>query len=202
MESLSEILEPYKDYVAKAAQLLTLVQIASPIPVFYGMSKTKSTNGMPSLMFLLITVFTALGTRFSVLINDDASFNSNAIGLALSVVYVTIFYYYIPAAEKSAEYKKLFATIAFIVGVLVYSEYEDPEKIEHRFGLIFTALFLGFMILPIMDTMRAFKEKSTKHMPFPMIITGFFVGLSWFLHGIIIQSGFVIVIKFDKFSLN
>ena len=56
MESLSEILEPYKDYVAKAAQLLTLVQIASPIPVFYGMSKTKSTNGMPSMMFLLITV--------------------------------------------------------------------------------------------------------------------------------------------------
>lgn len=56
MEVWSEILEPYKDYVAKSAQLLTFVQLASPIPVFYGMSKTKSTNGMPTMMFLLILV--------------------------------------------------------------------------------------------------------------------------------------------------
>lgn len=134
------------------------------------------------------------------------------VGLALSVVYVSVYFYYVSPAEKGAEYRKLFGVIAFITIIMLYSkvsgsiialmhvmtchfQFEDPSKIEERFGLIFTGLFFGFMVLPILDSIKVVKEKTTRHLPFPMIATGFLVGLSWFLHGIIIQSGFVIVIK-------
>lgn len=70
---------------------------------------------------------------------------------------------------------------------------EDPAKIEHRFGLLLTAVLYVFFIFPILDTIRAFREKNSRHLPLPMIVTGTLVGTSWLLHGIIINSGFIIV---------
>lgn len=74
-----------------------------------------------------------------------------------------------------------------------FSQLEDPEKIEYRFGIILTAIMYIFFIVPVLDTIRAFRERCTRHLPLPMILTGTLVGVCWLLHGIIIQSGFIIV---------
>jgi RsiW-degrading membrane proteinase PrsW (M82 family) len=73
------------------------------------------------------------------------------------------------------------------------TQFEDPEKIKTRFGLILTAIMYCLFSLPVLGIIEAFKKKCTRHMPFPMIASGSLVGMAWLLHGIIINSGFVIV---------
>lgn len=52
--------------------------------------------------------------------------------------------------------------------------------------------------MPVLDIYKTFKRKNTKHMPFPMISSGTLVGFAWLLHGIIINSGFIIVMGSKK----
>lgn len=53
---LSKVLEPYKELIGQAATWFTIGQMLSPIFVFNDMRKTKSTMGIPIIMFLLMPV--------------------------------------------------------------------------------------------------------------------------------------------------
>lgn len=53
---LSTKLEPHKYLVSQAATWLTIAQMLSPIFIFNGMRKSKSTMDIPIIMFLLIPV--------------------------------------------------------------------------------------------------------------------------------------------------
>lgn len=60
MEAISEALLPYEGIVAKSAQWLTIIQMLSPMLMLNDMRKTKSTNGMPVVMFLFFLVLLVL----------------------------------------------------------------------------------------------------------------------------------------------
>lgn len=72
---------------------------------------------------------------------------------------------------------------------------ENPDKVEHRFGLLLTSIMYCFFVLPIMGIYQTLTEKCTRHLPLPMILSGSLVGFCWLLHGVIINSGFVIVMS-------
>ncbi|KAG5667096.1 hypothetical protein PVAND_015095 [Polypedilum vanderplanki] len=202
MEELSKILQPYKEIVSQSAQWLTIAQMLSPLLVLNDMRKSKSTKGMPIYMFAFFLVVSILGIRFGQLLNDDATYNANLVGVALSIVSVSTHYFYSTPEEKSTTTKVLFYGVIYTTAVLLYSKYEDPEKVPHRFGLIFTSMFYIFIIFPILDIRKAIKEKCTQHFPFAMIISGTAVGLSWALHGIIIQSGVIVVQNAFLLAIN
>lgn len=65
---------------------------------------------------------TTLGIRFSQILNDDATFNSNVIGLAIMFGYSSIYLRYVSAREKNSVYMKIFIAAVFTVLVLVYSK--------------------------------------------------------------------------------
>lgn len=72
-------------------------------------------------------------------------------------------------------------------------QYEDPNVVEQRFGLILTGLLyllIGFPMIGLKDVIR---ERSTASLPFPLIFMGFIVSLAWFVYGIILNSMFVIL---------
>lgn len=51
---LSLTLQPHRNLVAQAATWLTIAQLLSPIVVLNDMRKSKSTLGMPIVMFLFM----------------------------------------------------------------------------------------------------------------------------------------------------
>lgn len=65
---------------------------------------------------------TSIGIRFSEIIHDDTSYSSNIVGLAIFLVYASIYLYYVPANERRSYYVKIFGAVVFIVLVLVYSK--------------------------------------------------------------------------------
>lgn len=129
------------------------------------------------------------------MLNDDATFTANLVGFSVSIVYMSIFYHYVAAEEKLNHLLKIFGTGAFIGAAILYSKFEDPEKVETRFGLLVTGVMYCMFSLPILGIYETLMTKCTRHLPFPMIFSGTLVGVAWLLHGIIINSGFIIVMS-------
>lgn len=74
-----------------------------------------------------------------------------------------------------------------------FFQYEDPEVVEMRFGLILTGVLytlIGFPMLGLKDVIRT---KSTSCLPFPLIVMGFLVSSAWLVYGIILNSMFMIL---------
>lgn len=51
-------------------------------------------------------------------------------------------------------------------------QYEDPEKVEQRFGLILTGLLYLLIAAPMVELKDVIKNKSTQGLPFPLIFMG------------------------------
>lgn len=72
-------------------------------------------------------------------------------------------------------------------------QYEDPELVEHRFGLIVTLLLYALIASPMAELGEIIRKKSTEGLPFPIIFMGFAVGLTWLVYGIILNSLFMVM---------
>lgn len=53
---LSVALHPYNDLIGQTGMVVSIMQLLSPIIIFYNMRKAKSTLGMPITIFLIIAV--------------------------------------------------------------------------------------------------------------------------------------------------
>lgn len=71
-------------------------------------------------------------------------------------------------------------------------QYEDPEKVEQRFGLILTGLLYLLIASPMMELKQVIKNKSTEGLPFPLIFMGFLVSSAWLVYGVILNSVFMV----------
>jgi solute carrier family 50 protein (sugar transporter) len=72
-------------------------------------------------------------------------------------------------------------------------QYEDPDLVEQRFGLILTVLLYAVIASPMVELKEVIRNKSTEGLPFPIMFMGFLVGLAWLLYGIILNNSFVIL---------
>lgn len=74
-----------------------------------------------------------------------------------------------------------------------FQQYEDPELVATRLGLVMTCLLYSFFVMPIYAIFEAVKQKCTQHIPLAMCVTGTAVSFTWVLHGFIVKSLFIIV---------
>ncbi|CRL05765.1 CLUMA_CG018793, isoform B [Clunio marinus] len=155
-----------------------------------------------SFSFFNVMSRTALSVRFSQLLNDEAMLKTNIVGFSITVIYVSIFFHFVSPDEKFNHLMKILVAAAFIGLMIIYSKVEDPEKVQTRFGFVLTAFIYSLMVMPVIEVKKALYEKCTRHMPFPMIVSGTLVGSCWFLHGIIINNGIVILQNSTMLGLN
>jgi solute carrier family 50 (sugar transporter) len=109
MESLSLQLQPYKQVVETFASVVTILQIFSGVFVCFEFRARQSSSGFSVAPFLGGTVFSILNLEYGRMLKDSAMINVNLIGLALSIVYTTVFVIYTPTHEKGPLFQK-FAT--------------------------------------------------------------------------------------------
>jgi solute carrier family 50 (sugar transporter) len=109
MESLSLTLQPYKQVVETFASIVTILQIFSGVFVCFEFKARQSSSGFSVAPFLGGTVFSILNLQYGRMLNDAVMVNVNMIGLALSIVYTTVFTIYTPTNEKGPLFQK-FAT--------------------------------------------------------------------------------------------
>lgn len=193
MEALALALEPHKDTVGMSAAVITVLQFFSGVFVVNDIRRKGSSEGFSAGPFLGGAVFSLLNVQFGQMLMDDAMIKVNLIGLALNVVYVCAFYWYTVGSAKNKVWGQIGAAGAIAIGILAYVQYEDPLVVEFRFGMILTVILLLLVGMPLLGLGEILKNKSTEGLPFPIILSGSFVSLSWLLYGVILRSNFLVV---------
>uniref|UniRef100_A0A182J313 Sugar transporter SWEET n=1 Tax=Anopheles atroparvus TaxID=41427 RepID=A0A182J313_ANOAO len=193
MESIAVALQPHRDTVGQTAAIVTVVQFFSGVLAVNDIRRRGSTDGCSVLPFLACTVFCLLNVQFGQMLRDDGMIRVNFIGLALHLLYVCAFYLYTPGPKKTAVWGQIGLAGAFTVGVLSYVQYEDPQVVEFRFGVILTGILWTLVGMPLLGLGEILKKKSTEGLPFPIILLGAIVSFSWLLYGIILRSNFLVV---------
>uniref|UniRef100_A0A182TX56 Sugar transporter SWEET1 n=1 Tax=Anopheles melas TaxID=34690 RepID=A0A182TX56_9DIPT len=189
MESIAVALQPYKDTVGLTAAIVTVVQFFSGVLALNAIRRQGNTRGFSALPFLGGTVFCLLNIQFGQMLRDDGMIRVNFIGLALNLLYVCAFYLYTEGPAKTAVWGQIGLAGALTAGVLSYVQYEDPQLVEFRFGLILTGLLWTL-------------KKSTEGLPFPIIFLGAVVSFAWLLYGIILRSNFLVVQNLIALALS
>uniref|UniRef100_A0A8W7PYJ2 Sugar transporter SWEET1 n=2 Tax=gambiae species complex TaxID=44542 RepID=A0A8W7PYJ2_ANOCL len=189
MESIAVALQPYKDTVGLTAAIVTVVQFFSGVLALNAIRRQGNTRGFSALPFLGGTVFCLLNIQFGQMLRDDGMIRVNFIGLALNLLYVCGFYLYTEGPAKTAVWGQIGLAGALTAGVLSYVQYEDPQLVEFRFGLILTGLLWTL-------------KKSTEGLPFPIIFLGAVVSFAWLLYGIILRSNFLVVQNLMALALS
>ncbi|XP_055607369.1 sugar transporter SWEET1-like [Uranotaenia lowii] len=194
METLAVALEPYKDTVGLTAASITVLQFFSGFLVINDIRKKGTTEGFPVGPFLGGAVFSILNIQFGQMLRDDAMIKVNFIGLALNVIYVCAFYLYtVGGSAKGKVWAQTGLAGAVTVGILSYVQYEDPKLVEFRFGIILTVILLLLVGMPLLGLGQVITTQCTAGLPFPIIVSGAIVSLSWLLYGVILRSDFLVM---------
>lgn len=75
----------------------------------------------------------------------------NCFGLVLNIIYMTVYYFYTPDNNKTTVWAQIGLSGAFSAVVIGYAQYERPDLIEFRFGLIMTAFLFALVSSPFLS---------------------------------------------------
>lgn len=177
MEALSALLQPYRDIIGQSTGLLTGLQMLSGSVLLNDIRRHGSTRPSDSIVpFLGGLVLGTIALRFGVAIGDDTTIRTNLFGLALSIVYVTFFYWYTPDSRKTQVWTQLGAGGAVVAAVLAYTAWESEELLASRLGMLMFSFVFVLVSLPYLDLVSEAKICESKSSGVPrMDVTFVFV---------------------------
>lgn len=134
--------------------------------------------------------------------NDAAMINTNLIGLVINFVFLAGFYFYASSGKKGGIWKQVGYSSVFLLATTAYANFEDPTKVEFRLGMLITGILVWLVGSPLLHLPKIIEKKSTEGMPFPIILSGNLVAVSWMLYAISIKNTVMVVSKVDFYILK
>lgn len=114
-------------------------------------------------------------------------------GTILSLLYSIWYVLYTSKQGKGTVWGKISIAGAITAASIAYAKYEDPAKLELRFGLLMTVFLFAMVGAPLLDLGTIIRNKSVGQMPFAMTLIGGVVGFFWLLYSIILNNTLMIV---------
>lgn len=103
--------------------------------------------------------------------------------------------------NKKTIIRQLAMACFFLVSAIAYTQYEkDVTKSTEIMGYLCCGVTVVFFAAPLTKLIHVIKVKSSESLPFPLILTSFFVTLQWFIYGNLIGDKFLQVITKSHFS--
>lgn len=195
MEAISNSLQPYKDAVGSIASIVTIAQFFSGALICFDIYKKKRTDGISAVPFIGGTVIGILVLKYAIMLQDKAMFQVNMAAIILNMIYLICYYIYCKYKWNDF-YKPCLRGVGLIVAVYMYLRWEEPSKLEFRYGLLVTILMLLLMGSPLIEIKEILRKKDASSIPFPITFMGFFVSILWFIYGIILFNEFMMVQNF------
>jgi len=185
-------LQDWRDTVGGAATVCTIVQFLVGAQVCMAFYRAKSTGESSILTFLVGVVMTFVWMNYGVMVNDSTIQTVNAIGLMLQSIYVCCFYSI--TSRKLQTGKKIFLTVLFLlmVGTYIMTQ-EDKTAAQLNIGWLGASMSVAYCSAPLASIQEVCRSRSTKSLPFYLILVTCVVTGLWTLYGHIIEDSFVSV---------
>uniref|UniRef100_A0A1L8DEV2 Sugar transporter SWEET n=1 Tax=Nyssomyia neivai TaxID=330878 RepID=A0A1L8DEV2_9DIPT len=183
------------DFLSTTTVISTILQFLSGILVCRKCMQRKSTENVSAVPFISGFLSCSLWLKYGLLTNEASVVLVNIVGSCLMFGYTVIFY--VLSTNKKVILRQFATVLLVLVSVVAYTQYdvEEPRAIE-ILGIICCTVTVLFFAAPLTMLLHVIRVKNSDSLPFPMILSSFFVCLQWFIYGVIIKDSFIQIPNF------
>ncbi|KAG2620713.1 bidirectional sugar transporter SWEET13-like [Panicum virgatum] len=174
--------------------IISFTTFLAPIPTFYRIYKSKSTEGFQSVPYV-VALFSAMLWIFYALIksNEFLLITINAAGIVIESIYIVMYFVY---ADKKAKWFTakimLGLNVGFFGAILLFTLllFKGEKRIV-TLGWICVAFSVSVFVAPLSIIKRVIQTRSVEYMPFSLSLSLTLSAVVWFLYGLLIKDKYV-----------
>ncbi|KAK3136568.1 hypothetical protein QOZ80_5BG0438680 [Eleusine coracana subsp. coracana] len=174
--------------------IISFTTFLAPIPTFYRIYKSKSTEGFQSVPYV-VALFSAMLWIFYALIKtgEDLLITINAAGIVIESIYIIMYFVYAPKKAKLFTAKIMlglnvgFFGLILLVTLLLFK----GDKRVVVLGWICVAFSVSVFVAPLSIIKRVIQTRSVEYMPFSLSLSLTLSAVVWFLYGLFIKDKYV-----------
>ncbi|CAD6267861.1 unnamed protein product [Miscanthus lutarioriparius] len=166
----------------------------APIPTFYRIYKSKSTEGFQSVPYV-VALFSAMLWIFYALIKSNETFliTINAAGCVIETIYIVMYFVYAPKKAKMFTAKIMLLLNVGVFGVILLLTlllFKGDKRVV-MLGWICVGFSVSVFVAPLSIMRRVIQTKSVEYMPFSLSLSLTLSAVVWFLYGLLIKDKYV-----------
>lgn len=184
-------MEDWKGFISTTATITTVINFLTGLQVVRGFIRKGTAGDASGLPFVAGALNCGIWLKYAFLIDDTAMKLVNGIGVLLLSSSSAIFYKFTP--NKTSAAKQIVFAVGFFVTISFYVNNMNEELGHARYvlGLVGDVLAVCYFGAPIASIRHVFLTGSTEVLPFPIILSSWFVTGQWWIYGNILQDSFV-----------
>ncbi|CAN6338285.1 unnamed protein product [Urochloa humidicola] len=174
--------------------VISFMTFLAPIPTFYRIYKSKSTEGFQSVPYV-VALFSAMLWIFYAMIksNEILLITINVAGCVIETIYVVMYFVY---ADKKARWftAKIFLglNVGFFGAIMLFTLllFKGDKRIV-TLGWICVGFSVSVFVSPLSIIKRVIQTRSVEYMPFNLSLSLTLSAVVWFLYGLLIKDKYV-----------
>nr|AYV91994.1 SWEET13a [Saccharum spontaneum] len=174
--------------------VISFMTFLAPIPTFYRIYKSKSTEGFQSVPYV-VALFSAMLWIFYALIKSNETFliTINAAGCIIETIYIVMYFVYAPKKAKLFTAKIMLLLNVGVFGVILLLTlllFKGGKRVV-MLGWICVGFSVSVFVAPLSIMRRVIQTKSVEYMPFSLSLSLTLSAVVWFLYGLLIKDKYV-----------
>jgi solute carrier family 50 protein (sugar transporter) len=174
--------------------VISFASYLAPIPTFYRIYKSKSTEGFQSVPYV-VALFSAMLWIYYALVksNESLLITINAAGCVIETIYIIMYLAYAPKKAKLFTAKILLLLNVGVFGLILLLTLllAKGEKRVVSLGWVCVAFSVSVFVAPLSIIGRVIRTRSVEYMPFSLSLSLTLSAVVWFLYGLLIKDKYV-----------
>ncbi|XP_062203415.1 bidirectional sugar transporter SWEET13-like [Phragmites australis] len=174
--------------------VISFMTYMAPIPTFYRIYKSKSTEGFQSVPYV-VALFSATLWIYYALIktNEGLLITINAAGCVIETVYIVMYLAYAPKKAKLFTVKILLLLNVGVFGLILLLTLllSEGERRVVSLGWVCVGFSVSVFVAPLSIIRRVVQTRSVEYMPFSLSLSLTLSAVVWFLYGLLIKDKYV-----------
>uniref|UniRef100_A0A0D9XSD1 Bidirectional sugar transporter SWEET n=1 Tax=Leersia perrieri TaxID=77586 RepID=A0A0D9XSD1_9ORYZ len=174
--------------------IISFMTYLAPLPTFYRIYKSKSTQGFQSIPYVVALFSAMLWIYYALLKSDECLLITiNSAGCVIETIYIAVYLFYAPKKAKMFTAKLLLLVNVGVFGLILLLTLllsSGPHRLI-ILGWVCVGFSVSVFVAPLSIIRLVVRTKSVEFMPFSLSFSLTISAVVWFLYGLLIRDKYV-----------
>ncbi|KAL5204120.1 hypothetical protein ABZP36_008991 [Zizania latifolia] len=194
MAGLSAHQHPWAFAFGLLGNIISFLTYLAPLPTFYRIYKSKSTQGFQSVPYV-VALFSAMLWIYYALVKSDECLliTINSAGCVIETIYIAVYLFYAPKQAKLFTAKLLLLVNVGVYGLILLLTLllSSGDRRVVVLGWVCVGFSVSVFVAPLSIIRLVVRTRSVEFMPFSLSLSLTVSAVVWFLYGLLIKDKYV-----------
>uniref|UniRef100_A0A0E0MFR0 Bidirectional sugar transporter SWEET n=1 Tax=Oryza punctata TaxID=4537 RepID=A0A0E0MFR0_ORYPU len=174
--------------------IISFMTYLAPLPTFYRIYKSKSTQGFQSVPYVVALFSAMLWIYYALLKSDECLLITiNSAGCVIETIYIAVYLVYAPKAARMFTAKILLLLNVGVFGLILLLTLllSAGDRRIVLLGWVCVGFSVSVFVAPLSIIRLVVRTKSVEFMPFSLSFSLTVSAVVWFLYGLLIKDKYV-----------